>query len=151
MFSISFQFKKFKTVIYVDYCIWRYNLHQQVGYGASFIEFFSEEAKRVYGDIIPAPLSDRRIFVLKQVRIFFIFHFASFRLWFIWHQTWIYTYIMPLPRKMIQDRNQVMVVWSTFMSYLIVLWGLATTGLWLMYIHGHRECRSWHLEFRILL
>lgn len=39
----------------------------QVAYGASYIEFFSEEAKRIYGDIIPAPLSDRRLFVLKQV------------------------------------------------------------------------------------
>lgn len=38
----------------------------EVAYGASFVEFFSEEAKRVYGDIIPAPLSDRRLFVLKQ-------------------------------------------------------------------------------------
>ncbi|KAJ0561388.1 putative succinate-semialdehyde dehydrogenase (NAD(+)) [Helianthus annuus] len=38
----------------------------EVGYGASFIEFFAEEAKRVYGDIIPATLSDRRLFVLKQ-------------------------------------------------------------------------------------
>lgn len=39
----------------------------QVSYGAGFIEFASEEAKRIYGDIIPAPLSDRRLFVLKQV------------------------------------------------------------------------------------
>lgn len=39
----------------------------QVGYGASFIEFFAEEAKRVYGDIIPSALADRRLFVLKQV------------------------------------------------------------------------------------
>ncbi|PSS06286.1 Succinate-semialdehyde dehydrogenase [Actinidia chinensis var. chinensis] len=38
----------------------------EVSYGASFIEFFAEEAKRVYGDIIPSPLADRRIFVLKQ-------------------------------------------------------------------------------------
>ncbi|KAJ4758337.1 Aldehyde dehydrogenase [Rhynchospora pubera] len=38
----------------------------EVSYGASFIEFFSEEAKRIYGDIIPAPLSDRRLLVLKQ-------------------------------------------------------------------------------------
>ncbi|OMO77890.1 hypothetical protein COLO4_24975 [Corchorus olitorius] len=38
----------------------------EVGYGASFIEFFAEEAKRVYGDIIPATLNDRRLFVLKQ-------------------------------------------------------------------------------------
>ncbi|KAK0594824.1 hypothetical protein LWI29_000911 [Acer saccharum] len=38
----------------------------EVNYGASFIEFFAEEAKRVYGDIIPATLSDRRLFVLRQ-------------------------------------------------------------------------------------
>ncbi|KAG6570601.1 Succinate-semialdehyde dehydrogenase, mitochondrial, partial [Cucurbita argyrosperma subsp. sororia] len=38
----------------------------EVTYGASFIEFFSEEAKRVYGDIIPPTLADRRLFVLKQ-------------------------------------------------------------------------------------
>ncbi|KAI3456648.1 hypothetical protein Pfo_013311 [Paulownia fortunei] len=38
----------------------------EVSYGASFVEFFAEEAKRVYGDIIPATLPDRRLFVLKQ-------------------------------------------------------------------------------------
>ncbi|KAM7526922.1 hypothetical protein LguiA_016824 [Lonicera macranthoides] len=38
----------------------------EVTYGASFIEFFAEEAKRVYGDIIPSTLADRRLFVLKQ-------------------------------------------------------------------------------------
>uniref|UniRef100_A0A2P2K1G2 Succinate-semialdehyde dehydrogenase, mitochondrial n=1 Tax=Rhizophora mucronata TaxID=61149 RepID=A0A2P2K1G2_RHIMU len=38
----------------------------EVNYGASFVEFFAEEAKRVYGDIIPATLGDRRLFVLKQ-------------------------------------------------------------------------------------
>ncbi|KAL3820886.1 hypothetical protein ACJIZ3_006791 [Penstemon smallii] len=38
----------------------------EVSYGASFIEFYAEEAKRVYGDIIPATLPDRRLFVLKQ-------------------------------------------------------------------------------------
>lgn len=38
----------------------------EISYGAGFIEFFSEEAKRVYGDIIPSTLADRRLFVLKQ-------------------------------------------------------------------------------------
>ncbi|GLT77275.1 hypothetical protein SLA2020_488770 [Shorea laevis] len=38
----------------------------EVTYGAGFIEFFSEEAKRVYGDVIPATSSDRRLVVLKQ-------------------------------------------------------------------------------------
>ncbi|RXH86685.1 hypothetical protein DVH24_021958 [Malus domestica] len=38
----------------------------EVNYGAAFIEFYAEEAKRVYGDIIPATLADRRLFVLKQ-------------------------------------------------------------------------------------
>ncbi|KAA8523398.1 hypothetical protein F0562_009821 [Nyssa sinensis] len=38
----------------------------EVAYGASFIEFSAEEAKRIYGDIIPSALPDRRLFVLKQ-------------------------------------------------------------------------------------
>lgn len=38
----------------------------EVNYGASFIEWFAEEAKRVYGETIPAPMSDRRLLVLKQ-------------------------------------------------------------------------------------
>lgn len=38
----------------------------EVAYGASFIEWFAEEAKRVYGDTIPATSADRRIVVLKQ-------------------------------------------------------------------------------------
>ena len=38
----------------------------EIGYGASFVEWFSEEAKRVYGDTIPDPLVDRRILVIKQ-------------------------------------------------------------------------------------
>jgi len=38
----------------------------EIAYGASFIEWFAEEAKRVYGDIIPAHGADKRILVLKQ-------------------------------------------------------------------------------------
>ncbi len=38
----------------------------EVTYAASFIEWFGEEAKRVYGDVIPAPFSDRRLVVMKQ-------------------------------------------------------------------------------------
>ena len=38
----------------------------EIIYGSSFIEWFSEEARRVYGDIIPSPAADRRIMVLKQ-------------------------------------------------------------------------------------
>jgi succinate-semialdehyde dehydrogenase/glutarate-semialdehyde dehydrogenase len=38
----------------------------EIDYAASFYEWFGEEAKRVYGDTIPAPASDRRIVVLKQ-------------------------------------------------------------------------------------
>jgi succinate-semialdehyde dehydrogenase/glutarate-semialdehyde dehydrogenase len=37
-----------------------------VNYAASFIEWFAEEAKRVYGEVIPAPMADRRLLVLKQ-------------------------------------------------------------------------------------
>jgi succinate-semialdehyde dehydrogenase/glutarate-semialdehyde dehydrogenase len=38
----------------------------EVIYGASFVEWFAEEAKRVYGDVIPSPTNDRRILVMKQ-------------------------------------------------------------------------------------
>ena len=38
----------------------------EILYGASFIEWFSEEAKRVYGDTIPGHQTDKRIVVLKQ-------------------------------------------------------------------------------------
>jgi len=38
----------------------------EIAYGASFIEWFAEEGKRVYGDIIPAPSGDKRIVVIKQ-------------------------------------------------------------------------------------
>ena len=38
----------------------------EIIYGASFIEWFGEEAKRAYGDVIPAPFNDRRIVVDKQ-------------------------------------------------------------------------------------
>ncbi len=38
----------------------------EVAYGASFVEWFAEEAKRVYGETIPSPGSDKRILVIKQ-------------------------------------------------------------------------------------
>ncbi len=38
----------------------------EIAYGASFVEWFAEEAKRVYGDTIPAPVPGRRIVVLKE-------------------------------------------------------------------------------------
>ena len=38
----------------------------EIVYGASFVEWFAEEAKRVYGDIIPDRFTDRRIVVIKQ-------------------------------------------------------------------------------------
>ncbi|KAA9383577.1 NAD-dependent succinate-semialdehyde dehydrogenase [Neorhizobium galegae] len=38
----------------------------EIAYAASYIEWFGEEAKRVYGDTIPAPTSDKRIVIIKQ-------------------------------------------------------------------------------------
>ncbi|MGO4727466.1 MULTISPECIES: NADP-dependent succinate-semialdehyde dehydrogenase [unclassified Inquilinus] len=38
----------------------------EIAYAASFVEWFAEEGKRIYGDTIPAPAGDRRIIVLKQ-------------------------------------------------------------------------------------
>jgi succinate-semialdehyde dehydrogenase/glutarate-semialdehyde dehydrogenase len=38
----------------------------EIAYGASYVEWFAEEAKRLYGDVIPPPANDRRIVVIKQ-------------------------------------------------------------------------------------
>lgn len=38
----------------------------EILYAASFIEWFAEEARRIYGDIIPSHATDKRILVLKQ-------------------------------------------------------------------------------------
>ncbi|MCF6197536.1 MAG: aldehyde dehydrogenase family protein, partial [Emcibacter sp.] len=38
----------------------------EIAYGASYIEWYAEEAKRIYGDIIPGPAADKRVLVLKQ-------------------------------------------------------------------------------------
>ena len=38
----------------------------EIAYAASFIEWFAEEARRVYGEVIPSPLADRRLIVIKQ-------------------------------------------------------------------------------------
>ena len=38
----------------------------EIAYAASFIEWFAEEGKRIYGDTIPSPIPDRRITVIKQ-------------------------------------------------------------------------------------
>lgn len=38
----------------------------EIKYGASFVEWFAEEARRVYGDVIPGHGSDKRITVIKQ-------------------------------------------------------------------------------------
>lgn len=38
----------------------------EILYGASYIEWFAEESKRIYGDIIPGHQQDKRIMVLKQ-------------------------------------------------------------------------------------
>ncbi len=38
----------------------------EVAYGASFVEFFAEEARRIYGETIPSPWPNGRIVVIKQ-------------------------------------------------------------------------------------
>ena len=40
--------------------------HGEIAYAAGFIEWYAEEAKRVYGEIIPSHARDKRILVLKQ-------------------------------------------------------------------------------------
>ncbi len=38
----------------------------EVAYGASFLQWFAEEGKRIYGEVIPTPNPDRRIVTIKQ-------------------------------------------------------------------------------------
>ena len=38
----------------------------EVAYGASFVEFFAEEARRIYGETIPSPWPNARIVAIKQ-------------------------------------------------------------------------------------
>lgn len=38
----------------------------EIAYGASYIEWFAEEAKRIYGDTIPEPANDKRLVCVKQ-------------------------------------------------------------------------------------
>ena len=38
----------------------------EIGYAASFIEWFAEEGKRIYGDTIPGHQADKRLLVIKQ-------------------------------------------------------------------------------------
>ncbi|MDX5405590.1 MAG: NAD-dependent succinate-semialdehyde dehydrogenase [Chromatiaceae bacterium] len=38
----------------------------EIAYGASYLQWFAEEAKRLYGDTIPAPANDKRIIVQRQ-------------------------------------------------------------------------------------
>ena len=38
----------------------------EIAYGASFIEWFAEEGKRAYGDVVPSHMADRRVLVMKE-------------------------------------------------------------------------------------
>lgn len=38
----------------------------EIAYGASYLDWFAEEAKRVYGDVIPGHMTDKRVLVIKQ-------------------------------------------------------------------------------------
>ena len=38
----------------------------EILYGASYLEWFAEESRRIYGDVIPAPAADKRIIVVRQ-------------------------------------------------------------------------------------
>ncbi len=38
----------------------------EITYGAGFVEFFAEQAKRIYGETIPSPKNDNRLIVIKQ-------------------------------------------------------------------------------------
>ena len=41
----------------------------EIAYGASYIEWFAEEGKRVYGDTIPQPSNDKRVVVSSNLLV----------------------------------------------------------------------------------
>lgn len=38
----------------------------EIAYGASFLDWFAQEARRAYGDVIPSPMADKRMLTVKQ-------------------------------------------------------------------------------------
>ena len=38
----------------------------EVAYGNSFVKWFAEEARRIYGDIVPSPVASKQIFLTRQ-------------------------------------------------------------------------------------
>ncbi|MBL4787483.1 MAG: aldehyde dehydrogenase family protein, partial [Cohaesibacteraceae bacterium] len=38
----------------------------EIAYGASYLEWYAEEAKRAYGDTVPGPSADKRVVIIKQ-------------------------------------------------------------------------------------
>lgn len=38
----------------------------EVAYGNSFVEWFAEEARRIYGEIVPSPQKQKRIFITRE-------------------------------------------------------------------------------------
>ncbi|WP_036663873.1 NAD-dependent succinate-semialdehyde dehydrogenase [Pandoraea sp. SD6-2] len=38
----------------------------EIAYAASYIEWFAEEGRRIYGDVVPSPWADKRVVVLKE-------------------------------------------------------------------------------------
>lgn len=38
----------------------------EIGYGNSFVEWFAEEARRIYGEIIPTPQNQKRLFITRE-------------------------------------------------------------------------------------
>jgi len=41
----------------------------EIGFGASFIRWFAEEARRAYGDVVPAPWPGKRLIVTREPEI----------------------------------------------------------------------------------
>ena len=39
---------------------------REVAYGASFVDWFAEEGRRIYGDVINPHMTDKRILAIKQ-------------------------------------------------------------------------------------
>ena len=46
----------------------------EIGYGNSFLEWFSEEARRIHGEVAASPVSSKEMLFIRKVPGLFLFH-----------------------------------------------------------------------------
>ena len=102
----------------------------EVLYGASFIQWFAEEAKRVYGDIIPGHMGDRRTIVIKQP----IGVVGCITPWNSPQQCWLEKWVQLWPLAVLWFVNQHLKHLFLHWHWLICQKRLVSQGVYLMWL-----------------